>query len=299
MNLTLTILPTFTTDLTESICDGDSYTVGTTTHTTATHVVHSDVLTAGNGCDSTVNLTLTILPTFTTDLTESICDGDSYTVGTSTYTTAGTYSDVLTASNGCDSTVNLTLTILPTFTTDLTESICDGDSYTVGTSTYTTAGTYSDVLTASNGCDSTVNLTLTILPTFTTDLTESICDGDSYTVGTSTYTTAGTYSDVLTASNGCDSTVNLTLTILPTFTTDLTESICDGDSYTVGTSTYTTAGTYSDVLTASNGCDSTVNLTLTILPTFTTDLTESICDGDSYTVGTSQLYTPLARTQMY
>ena len=135
-----------------------------------------------------MNLTLTILPTFTTDLTESICDGDSYTVGTSTYTTAGTYSDVLTASNGCDSTVNLTLTILPTFTTDLTESICDGDSYTVGTSTYTTAGTYSDVLTASNGCDSTVNLTLTILPTFTTDLTESICDGDSYTVGTITYT---------------------------------------------------------------------------------------------------------------
>ena len=215
------------------------------------------------------------------------------------YDTAGTYSDVLTASNGCDSTVNLTLTILPTFTTDLTESICDGDSYTVGTSTYTTAGTYTDVLTASNGCDSTVNLTLTILPTFTTDLTESICDGDSYTVGTSTYTTAGTYSDVLTASNGCDSTVNLTLTILPTFTTDLTESICDGDSYTVGTSTYTTAGTYTDVLTASNGCDSTVNLTLTILPTFTTDLTESICDGDSYTVGTSQLTLPLARTVMY
>ena len=272
--------------MTESICDGDSYTVGTSTYTTAG--TYSDVLTASNGCDSTVNLTLTILPTFTTDLTESICEGDSYTVGTSTYTTAGTYSDELTAGNGCDSTVNLTLTILPTFTTDLTESICDGDSYTVGTShVYTTAGTYSDVLTASNGCDSTVNLTLTILPTFTTDLTESICDGDSYTVGTSTYTTAGTYSDVLTASNGCDSTVNLTLTILPTFTTDLTESICDGDSYTVGTSTYTTAGTYSDVLTASNGCDSMVNLTLTILPTFTTDLTESICDGDSYTVGTS------------
>ena len=93
--------------------------------------------------------------------------------------------------------------------------------------------------------------------------------------------------------------MNLTLTILPTFTTDLTESLCDGDSYTVGTSNYTTAGTYTDVLTASNGCDSTVNLTLTILPTFTTDLTESICDGDSYTVGTSTYTLPLARTVMY
>ena len=93
--------------------------------------------------------------------------------------------------------------------------------------------------------------------------------------------------------------MNLTLTILPTFTTDLTESICDGGSYTVGTSTYTTAGTYSDVLTAGNGCDSTVNLTLTILPTFTTDLTESICDGDSYTVGTSQRIRQLVHTVMY
>ena len=55
-----------------------------------------------------------------------------------------------------------------------------------------------------------------------------------------------------------------------------------------------------DVLTASSsGCDSTVNLTLTILPTFTTDLTESICDGDSYTVGTSTYTVPLAPTVMY
>ncbi|MEM1320597.1 MAG: PA14 domain-containing protein, partial [Bacteroidota bacterium] len=283
--LNLTVLPTSTTNLTESICDGDSYTVGTSTYTTGG--TYTDVLTAANGCDSTVTLTLTILSEPTTTLTESICDGDSYTVGTSTYTTGGTYTDVLTAANGCDSIVNLTLTVLPEPTTTLTESICDGGSYTVGTSTYTTGGTYTDVLTAANGCDSTVNLTLTVLSTLTTTLTESICNGDSYTVGTSTYTTGGTYTDVLTSANGCDSTVTLTLTVLSTSTTNLNESICDGDSYTVGTSTYTTGGTYTDVLTSANGCDSTVNLTLTVRSAPTTTLTESICDGDSYTVGTS------------
>ena len=120
------------------------------------------MLTSASGCDSTVTLTLTVNPLFTTDLTESICEGDSYTVGTSTYTATGIYTDVLTSASGCDSTVTLTLTVNPVYTTDLTESICEGDSYTVGTSTYTATGIYTDVLTSASGCDSTVTLTLTV-----------------------------------------------------------------------------------------------------------------------------------------
>ncbi len=43
-----------------------------------------------------------------------------------------------------------------------------------------------------------------------------------------------------------------------------TISICSGQSITVGTNTYTTGGTYTDVLTAINGCDSTVTTNLTV-----------------------------------
>ena len=52
----------------------------------------------------------------------------------------------------------------------------------------------------------------------------------------------------------------------------MTERICEGDSYTVGTSTYTATGIYTDVLTSASGCDSTVTLTLTVDPVYTTDL---------------------------
>ncbi|MBK7428111.1 MAG: hypothetical protein IPI60_14340 [Saprospiraceae bacterium] len=283
--LNLAVHPLFETVLNEEICDGDSYTVGTSIYTTSG--TYTDILPDINGCDSTVILNLTVHPLFETLLNEEICDGDSYTVGSSIYTTSGTYTDILPDVNGCDSTIILNLTVHPLSESLLNEEICDGDSYTVGSSIYTTSGTYTDILPDVNGCDSTVILTLTVHPLFETVLNEEICDGDSYTVGTSVYNTTGTYTNILPDVNGCDSTVILTLTVHPLFETVLNEEICNGDSYTVGSSIYTTSGTYTDILPDVNGCDSTVILTLTVHPLFETMLNEEICDGDSYTVGTS------------
>lgn len=96
---------------------------------------------------------------------------------------------------------------------------------------------------------------------------QSICFGGSYTIGTSTYTTAGTFTDVLTSAvNGCDSTVTTVITILPQLTSNNPQTICEGQSYSIGTSTYSTPGTYTDVLTAViGGCDSTVTTVLTLV----------------------------------
>ncbi len=285
LTLNLTVLPTPQTTLTQNICNGESFTVGTSTYSATG--IYTDVLTAANGCDSTVTLNLTVLPTPQTTLTISICDNETYSVGTSTYNLSGTYTDVLTASNGCDSTVTLNLTVLPTFQTTLTESICNGESFTVGTSAYSATGVYTDLLTASNGCDSTVTLNLTVLPTPQVTLTEAICAGETFSVGSSNYTTSGVYTNVLTATNGCDSTVTLNLTVHPIPVTNIVTSVCTGASYTVGTSVYTVGGSYRDTLVAVTGCDSIVNLTLTITSFYETNLTRSICEGESVTIGSS------------
>lgn len=290
VNLNLTVLPVPVTDLVETICDGETYTVGTSDYTVSG--TYQDILVAANGCDSIVNLNLTVNPVFTTDLTEFICDGETYSVGNSNYTVSGVYQDVLTASNGCDSTVNLNLTVYPIPVTNLTEVVCFGDSYSVGNSTYTATGTYQDVLTAATGCDSIVNLNLTVRNQILTNLTQTVCFGDSYTVGNSTYTASGTYQDVLTAANGCDSIVNLNLTVRNLIETNLVQTICEGGSWPVGTSIYTTTGVYQDILTSVlTGCDSTVNLNLTVVPTQFTTLTEAICNGETYTVGTTNYTT--------
>jgi poly(hydroxyalkanoate) depolymerase family esterase len=46
--------------------------------------------------------------------------------------------------------------------------------------------------------------------------------------------------------------------------TNQIKTICAGQSYTVGTSTYTKTGVYTNKLTSSKGCDSTVNTTLIV-----------------------------------
>ncbi len=284
VNLTLTVTDFIETNLTESICDGDSYTLGTNTYTTAG--TYSETFTAVDGCDSVVNVDLSVIPIPVTDLTESICQGDTFVLNGVDYTATGLYSDTVLASTGCDSIINLDLTVIQPLVTDLAETICEGESFAVGDSTYTQAGTYQNLFTAvSTGCDSIVNLDLTVIPIVETNLVESICDGESFPVGSSSYTASGLYQDVLTAASGCDSVVNLDLTVLPIPLTSLQESICEGDQYTVGTSIYTQSGSYSDTLTAFTGCDSIVNLDLTVIPTAQTTLDEAICDGDTYTVG--------------
>jgi hypothetical protein len=61
-------------------------------------------------------------------------------------------------------------------------------------------------------------------------------------------------------------------------------AICQGQTYTIGSSTYTMAGTYTDTLLLPGGCDSIVTTTLTVntLPTVTlTGLAPLYCDDDA------------------
>lgn len=66
-------------------------------------------------CDSIVSLTLTTLPTDTTNFSATICQGEAYQIGSYSFTEpspAGTpYRLLLTSAAGCDSIVNLTLSV--------------------------------------------------------------------------------------------------------------------------------------------------------------------------------------------
>jgi len=137
-------------------------------------------------------------------------------------------------------------------------------------------------------------------------ISATACSGSTYVFGTQSLTSAGTYTEVFTAANGCDSTVTLNLSFSNAITNSITESICDGESYILGTQTLTTSGTYTEVFTASNGCDSTVSLDLTIISlnamiTYSNNILESnlansyewLLDGVVVVGETNQTLTPL------
>ena len=217
-----------------------------------------------------------------TTLIEEICDGDSFMVGTDVYTTSGNYSNLLTNVNGCDSVVNLSLTVHPNFSEDITEIICEGESVQIGNSVYTTSGNYTDTLNTVNGCDSVVNLNLTVNPIYSIDTVKVICEGESVQVGNSIYTASGNYTDILSTIHNCDSIVNLNLIVNPIYTEDISQTICEGESAQVGNNIYTTSGNYTDVLTSVSGCDSIVNLSLTVFEIQEDSIEIVLCEGDIY-----------------
>jgi len=163
---------------------------------------------------NTVTDTVKAAPVFVNE-TLGICTGDSANIGTTWYKQTGTYTDTLSAGNGADSIVTLNLTVAPVVTTTLTEQVCTGDSAWFGSAWYYATGVFTDTLTATGGCDSIVTLNLTVAPQLTTNLTTKICAGDSVTVGSTSYSATGVFTDTLTATGGCDSIVILHLTVNP------------------------------------------------------------------------------------
>jgi gliding motility-associated-like protein len=155
-----------------------------------------------------------LLPPDTTFLSESICVGDSLMIADTFLTDAGIHYLLLESYASCDSIVAVDLSTIPIQVTEVDSTICEGDSVVIGPSTYLTSGTYADTLQSITGCDSIVNLMLSVLPPVMVDTTLAICAGDTFVVGDSMLTETGVYEIELIATTGCDSLVRVDLSVI-------------------------------------------------------------------------------------
>ncbi|MDB0027084.1 T9SS type A sorting domain-containing protein [Flavobacteriales bacterium] len=212
------------------------------------------------GCDSVHTLNLTIGST-STSMFMSLAPCDAYTMQNGTIvTSAGVYTDVWVAANGCDSAIVLTVTMQSSSTGAATYLGCS--DYTYGDSTYTASATVLDTLVAANGCDSVVTVTIDI-NSATSANTNNVTACNSYTAGDGTiYTTSQTFTDMATNMYGCDSITLVTLTITNT-QASMTVVECGSEYYTPSGDTLTADGVYMDTLAMVGACDSifTINLT--------------------------------------
>jgi hypothetical protein len=280
VTVTLTVLPASTGAAEATICQGETLEYAGELLTEAD--VYEFVLTAENGCDSTVAFTLNVLPAPATALTATICAGETYEFNGATLNEDGVYVRVYEAENGCDSTVTLTLTVLPAMETEIDVILCAGESYEYEGETLDAEGSYPFTFAAENGCDSTVTIVVSVLPTSATEIHASICAGESYELGGDVLTESGEFTAVLTGENGCDSTVTLLLEVLPVQSSAIEAVICEGTPYYFVSDTLTESGIYNSVVTGENGCDSTIVLNLTVLPVVSTTLTAETCANEPY-----------------
>ena len=279
--LTLSVNPVATTPLSATICSNETYDFHGRDLTQAG--TYSDTLQTINGCDSVIVLTLSVNHVATTPLSATICSNETYDFHGRDLTQAGTYSDTLQTINGCDSVIVLTLSVNPVATTPLSATICSNETYDFHGRDLTQAGTYSDTLQTINGCDSVIVLTLSVNPVYHDTINAEICEGSVYTENGFNVNEAGTYTQTLQTINGCDSIITLNLTVNSALTSIIDAEICEGTTYSENGFEHSEAGTYTQTLQTSNGCDSIVTLNLSMKPNSMTTFTATVCEGTVYT----------------
>ena len=101
----------------------------------------------------------------------------------------------------------------------------------------------------------------------TSSIVESACSSYTSPSGNNTWTSTGIYTDTLTASNGCDSLINIDLTVNNPSSSSLTINSCEPYVSPSGNNTWNATGIYTDTIPNAEGCDSvlTINLTITTL----------------------------------
>jgi Esterase-like activity of phytase/Secretion system C-terminal sorting domain len=266
------------------------------------------------GCKAIDSIFVNINPASVFNLSQTLCPGSSLTVNGTVYDESNpTGTEILQGANvnGCDSVINVQLAFYPVATGAISASICQGETYAYNGQSLTGPGSFTFVFNSVNGCDSTVTVTLKVLPAPMPSLgnDQTICEGQFTTLdagaGFASYlwnngattqtiqaTTAGTYSVIVThAINVCDGFDALTLTVNPAPSVSLgdNQTICEGESATLtagaGFSSYawstgatgqsiqvTQTGTYSVVVSNSFGCTNLDAATVFVNPAPDVDL---------------------------
>ena len=189
--------------------------------------------------NSNINIdSLNLVINNSTSTYTSIISCDSYTWNGQNYNISGTYISASTNAAGCTHVDSLVLTISNSTSSINNISICYGESVIVGSNTYSQSGTYTDVISNINGCDSTITTNLTVI----TQTTSFIAQSGNYIIanalgGNTPYSyewstgenTAqitpiinGDYWVVISDANGCVSDTSfISFTLIPTPIQDL------------------------------------------------------------------------------
>ena len=271
----------FRQEIYDAICKGTTYDFHGRDLTQAG--TYSDTLQTINGCDSVIILTLAVNPVATTPLSVTICSNETYDFHGRDLTQAGTYRDTLQTVNGCDSVIILTLAVNPVYHDTINAAICEGGVYTENGFNESEAGTYTQNLQTVNDCDSIVTLNLTVNSALTSIIDAEICEGTTYSENGFEQSEAGTYTQTLQTSNGCDSIVTLNLSMKPNSTMTFTATVCEGTVYTENGFNASETGIYTRTMEGANGCDSTITLDLTVNLSYQIGVLAIINRGETYT----------------
>ena len=245
--------------------------------------VYRDTLTAANGCDSIVELHLTVNRPYYSFREEHIVEGQEVIAYGQTFRMDTVYTHSSLTPNGCDSTVVLKVVVHPMVDTVVT--VCSSDLPYIWINKWNgqptplyTAGLYRNDTTMVGDQRMFYGLRLIVIQPSETTIYREICEGGFYNFNGQNLSEAGEYHDTIKNTSGCDSVIILHLNVLSKYYHMVEHTIYEGDSMLFEGQYYKESGAYPIRFTSSYGCDSVMELRLTVTRLF--DDSISVCAND-------------------
>lgn len=221
------------------------------------------------------------------DLSVPLCPGEVATWNGQQYTAPATIFDTLPAPNGCDTLIQIELTLLPQPTLLQTLTFCPGDSIELNGVFYTQPTSVDSIIpSTTGGCDTLATYTLAFAPQPTVNQTIAFCPGDTLSFNGQLFTQPATLTDTIpSATGGCDTVAIYNLVFAPQPTVNQTIAFCPGSLVVIDGTAYTQPGTVTlSVPSTTGGCDTLLVYTLVHLPQGTSTDTIQFCPGESVVI---------------
>lgn len=216
--------------------------------------------------DSIVIVNVSVFPNYEIHLNKYTCDPFQ----------AGTYTQIFQTINGCDSVVVVQVDLLSISETLYSPPLCSGDSIIINGIIYdenNPSGT--QVFPNGNyfGCDSILHVEIAWLENAEMPIHPNLCEGDFIEINGIIYdqtNPSGIQIIENVAPNGCDSILNIEIQWLEVYEDTIQQSLQQGELYN-GIPIEMDTIIIEEYLTV-NGCDSTVQVEITVLPNAVNDI---------------------------
>ncbi|NOT38011.1 MAG: T9SS type B sorting domain-containing protein [Saprospiraceae bacterium] len=240
---------------------------------------------SSTGCDSIINVSISFFNPVSS-ASYDLCSADSVRVGdnqTFKYISTKKLRDTLVIPAGgtqlCDSTIYITVTPLADANFTIRQTICRTDTVEFGGQKFhagKTTGSFIVTNVAPNKCDSIYQVDLTVRPDAIGMLDTVTCEGSFLDIFGTIFDEnkpSGTIKRPKASSFGCDSFIMVNVNFIPLKTGSVNPTICRNGSINIGGTLFNAANPSGIVIikrSASQGCDSTVNVNVSIAPPITT-----------------------------
>ena len=213
-----------------------------------------------NGCDSLVVIEILVIDPIEEEVQDEFCG--MYEWNGEFYDSPGQYQQTLTSTFGCDSTVTLYLSE-QVIEVNLHVTKCSNEIFFIDSFAFSDPIDIDIVFTSAQGCDSIVHLNLEEEQVYSESMVSSLCDGDTLILFGKPYYEEGNYQIVNETTQACDSVVFLQLNILDTSMITVDAAFTSGEEYN-GIPIFADT-TIITLFEASNGCDSTIIINISIV----------------------------------